>query len=125
METISLGTVLDFLTWLSDSTNMAPAMVLAHYAVFSNPLKFGLKLHIPERALSLVLKGINAARELRHQPVLTWSLHRVQQHMTFNGVPLEESHLLHRATFLLALATRYIASQLAALLVHSSPSLLE
>lgn len=56
---------MDFLTWLADTTNKVPAMVLAYYAALVEPLRFGLSPHIPERALSLVLKGISAIREPR------------------------------------------------------------
>lgn len=52
-------------------------------------------------------------------------MHRVLQHLIFDGVPLEESHLFQRAAFLLALVIGYRASQLAALTKHSSFSHLE
>lgn len=82
-------------------------MVSAYYAALVDPLRLGFGLHIPERALSLLLREKNASRELRRQPVLAWSLHRDLQHLTFDGVPLEENQLLQRATFLFAQATGY------------------
>lgn len=66
------------------------------------------------------MKGINTSREPRWQPVLVWSFHRALQYLTFEGVTLEESHLLQQAIFLLALAMDYRASQLAALTHHPS-----
>lgn len=123
--TISASTILDFLTWLADSTNRAPATVSAHYAALADPLRFGMGIRVPQRALSLLMKGISSSREPRRQPVLAWSLHRVLQYLTFEGVTMEVGHFLQRAVFLLALATGYRASQLAAVTRHPSFSRLE
>lgn len=120
----SVNTVLGFLTWVVDSTNRAPAMILAHYVTLADPLLFRLILHIPEWALSLLMKGISTSREPRSQAVLAWFLHRVPCHLTFSGVPLEERNHLQRAAFLLTLATGYRASLLALLSRHPSFSLM-
>ena len=125
IESVSASTVLDFLTWLADSTNRAPATVSTHYAALADPLRFGLGIRVPQRALSLLLKGISSSREPRRQPVLSWSLHRVLQYLTFEGITMGEEHFLQRAVFLLALATGYRASQLAAVTRHPSFSKLE
>ncbi|XP_076065921.1 uncharacterized protein LOC143039577 [Oratosquilla oratoria] len=123
--TISASTVLDFLSWLADTTNRAPATISAHYAALADPLYFGMNITVPQRARNLLMKGIRASREPRRQPVLAWSLHRVLQYLTFEGTIMEEEHFLQRAVFLLALATGYRASQLAAITRHQSFSKLE
>ncbi|KAK8396077.1 hypothetical protein O3P69_005289 [Scylla paramamosain] len=123
--TISAITVLDFLTWLADSTNRTPATVSAHYAALADLLRFGMDIRVPRRALSILRKGISSSREPRHQAVLAWSLHRVLQYLTFDEVTMEEEHFFQHAVFLLALATGYRALQLAAVTRHSSFSSLE
>ena len=125
VRTVSPNTVLDFLTWLADSTNRTRATVSAHHAALADPLHFGMDIQVPQRALSLVLKGIGASREPKRPPVLAWSLHRVLQYLAFEGITMGEEHFLQRAVFLLALATGYRASQLAAVTRHSSFSKLE
>lgn len=112
LDMIFLDTVLAFLIWLANFTNRALSIVSAHYVALTEPLRFGLSLHIPERVLSPLLKGINASREPRCQLVMALFLHHVLQHLTFNGVPLEENHLHQGTVFLLALVTGYRASQL-------------
>lgn len=112
--------VLDFLTWIADSTNKALVTVSTHYAALANPLNFRLDLHVLERALALMPKGITASREPRHQLVVAWILHHVLQYLTFDGVPIEELHLLKGPTFLLALAIGYRVSQIVASTCHSS-----
>ncbi|XP_045106652.1 uncharacterized protein LOC123501712 [Portunus trituberculatus] len=62
VEVISASTVLDFLAWLADSTNRAPATVSAHYAALADPLRFGMEIRVPRRALSLLLKYIRSSR---------------------------------------------------------------
>lgn len=57
VEIISTDTVLDFLTWLADSTNRTPANVLAHYAVLADLLCFDFRIQVLDRALSFLLKG--------------------------------------------------------------------
>lgn len=90
----------------------------------SNPL-ICMGIRVPQRALSLLVKGISSSREPRRQPVLTWSLHCVLQYLAFGGLTCEEKHFLQRALFLLAFATGYGASQLAAVIHYPSFSRLE
>ncbi|KAK3887291.1 hypothetical protein Pcinc_008555 [Petrolisthes cinctipes] len=117
---ISEDTVLEFLTWLADSTNRAPATVLAHHAALSDPLLLGFNIKVSERPLSLLRMGIRAGTAPHRAQAPSWSLHRVLSYLTFEGVPLEVCHLLQKALFLLALATGYRASQLAALTRHTA-----
>ncbi|XP_076055328.1 uncharacterized protein LOC143033730 [Oratosquilla oratoria] len=84
-----------------------------------------MNIRVPQRERNLLMKGIRASREPRRQPVLAWSLHRVLQYLTFEGTIMEGEHFLQRAVFLLALATGYRASQLAAITRHQSFSNLE
>lgn len=71
------------------------------------------------------MKGVSSSRDPRRQSVLAWSLHRVLQYLAFEGVTMEEEHFLQRSVFLLALATNYRASQLAAVTRLPSFSRLE
>ncbi|KAK3883152.1 hypothetical protein Pcinc_012511 [Petrolisthes cinctipes] len=116
----SSAKVLEFLTWLADSTNRAPATVLAHHAALSDPLLLGFNIKVSERPLSLLRMGIRAGTAPHRAQTPSWSLHRVLSYLTFEGVPLEVCHLLQKALFLLALATGYRASQLAALTRHTA-----
>lgn len=63
------NTVLDFLLWLADSTNMTLATISGHYAALSDPM-----VQIPERALSLRKKGIRSGRVQERSPSQAWSL---------------------------------------------------
>lgn len=65
VDTIFTGTVMDFLTRPADSTNNALATILVHYVALADPLRFDFDKQVPDRALSLLLKGISTSRELR------------------------------------------------------------
>lgn len=51
---------------------------------------------------------------------MEWSLHKVLHYLSFEGVDISTTLSLHRAVFLLALATGNRSSQLAALTCHPS-----
>ena len=55
------STVLDFLSWLANVGNRAPATITAHYAALADPLWFGANIRIEERVLQLFKKGIRAS----------------------------------------------------------------
>lgn len=57
---VTVVTVLEFLAWLADSSNRAPATVSEHYAALADPLRFGLGVLVPKRELSLLIRGIRA-----------------------------------------------------------------
>ena len=120
LQSVSEGTVLDFLTWLAESTNRAPATVMGHYAALADPLYFALGIKVPERTLKLFKRGLRAGAAPSRAPTPAWSLHRALHYLAFEGVVMEEDHFLQRATFLLALASGYRASQLAALSRHEA-----
>ncbi|KAK8394259.1 hypothetical protein O3P69_006450 [Scylla paramamosain] len=74
--------VLDFLSWLADITNRAPATVSAH------PLHLALGITIPARALALLKRGIRASKPTQRPPQLAWAsqLAALTRHDAFASV---------------------------------------
>ncbi|MPC46628.1 hypothetical protein E2C01_040351 [Portunus trituberculatus] len=101
--------------------NRPSVTVSAHSAALPDPLYFGLSITMEERALTLLRRGIRATTMPARRGAPQWSLHKVLHYVTFDGISqLQEQHYLQRAIFLLALATGYRASQIAALTRHPS-----
>ena len=95
--------VLDFLSWLTTTT-----------------LNITLNITLPQRPMALLQKGIRAQRPSQRGPVLSWSLHKVLNYLTFTNADLSLDQRLQRVVFLTALATGFRSSQLAALTRHPS-----
>ena len=57
---LTASTILDFLSWLANVGNRAPATISAHYAALVDPLWFGADIRVDERVLRLLMKGIRA-----------------------------------------------------------------
>lgn len=118
ITSLSPSVVLDLLEWLANARSRAAATVSAHYVALADPLFSGFNISVDE-TLTLLKRGIRARRVPRRPTTPKWSLHRVLQHLTFEGAgQLSENQLLQRAVFLFALATGYRASQLAAFTRH-------
>lgn len=47
-DSISSGTILNFLAWLADFTKGAPAIILAHHSALANLIRFGYGIQVPE-----------------------------------------------------------------------------
>ncbi|KAK4322186.1 hypothetical protein Pmani_006985 [Petrolisthes manimaculis] len=117
---LSQDTVLSFLTWLSSTGNRAPATVTAHVSALADPLWFGADIHLERRALTLLSWGIRATSTPGPRNTPRWSLHKVLASVETLTQSQGEDELLMSSLFLLALATGFRASQLAALTRHSN-----
>ncbi|KAK4322184.1 hypothetical protein Pmani_006983 [Petrolisthes manimaculis] len=115
---LSQDTVLSFLTWLSSTGNRAPATVTAHVSALADPLWFGADIHLEGRALTLLSWGIRATSTPGPRNTPRWSLHKVLASVETLTQSQGEDELLMSSLFLLALATGFRASQLAALTRH-------
>lgn len=115
---LTASTILDFLSWLANVGNRAPATISAHYAALVDPLWFGADIRVDERVLRLLMKGIRANIIPGPRTSPKWSLHKVLASLSAVADDLSENTVLQRAIFLLALATGFRASQLAALTRH-------
>ena len=115
VERVSEDTVLSFLAWLGNTTNRASATVASHHSALAAPLKFSLGITVRPRALELLLKGLKARRPPATRAAPEWSLHKVLQYLQATSSQPSPAQALQRAAFLLALATGFRASQLAAL----------
>lgn len=118
MPQVKVATVLEFLAWLATSSNRVPAPVNAHYGALADPLHFVLGVVLPLRKLTLPLRGIRASRAIQRPPPVKWSLHKVLHYQSFEGIAVDLTRSIHRAVFLLVLASGYRSSQLAALKHH-------
>lgn len=114
MPQVTPATVLEFLAWLATSSNRAPGTVNAHHATLADPLLFGLGMVVPQSEFTLLLRGVRARRPHRPPPV-EWSLHKILHYLSFEGVDVDVTLSPNKAVFLLALASGYRSSKLAAL----------
>ncbi|KAK4321227.1 hypothetical protein Pmani_007952 [Petrolisthes manimaculis] len=115
---LSQDTVLSFLTWLSSTGNRAPATVISHVSALADPLWFGADIHLEGRALSLLSRGIRATSTPGPRNIPGWSLHKVLASVESLTQTQGEDERLMSSLFLLALASGFRASQLAALTRH-------
>ncbi|KAK4324290.1 hypothetical protein Pmani_005130 [Petrolisthes manimaculis] len=115
---LSQDTVLSFLTWLSSTGNRASATVTSHVSALADPLWFGADIHLERRALSLLSRGIRATSTPGRRNTPRWSLHKVLASVESLTQTQGEDELLMSSLFLLALASGFRASQLAALTRH-------
>ncbi|KAK4328441.1 hypothetical protein Pmani_001189 [Petrolisthes manimaculis] len=117
---ISQDTVLSFLTWLSTTGNRAPATITTHVAALADPLWFGAGIQLEERTLSLLKRGIRANTTPGPRTTPRWSLHKVLASVETMTQEQGEDEKLVSSLFLLALATGFRASQLAAFTRHTN-----
>ncbi|XP_076052207.1 uncharacterized protein LOC143031779 [Oratosquilla oratoria] len=118
VKLVSQATVLAFLAWLGNNTNRVPSTVASHHSALADPLKFSLGIRVHTRALKLLLRGLRVKRPPSRRVTPKWSLHKVLQFLETRLVPLNSAGYLMRALFLIALATGFRSSQLAALTRH-------
>ncbi|KAK4311182.1 hypothetical protein Pmani_017301 [Petrolisthes manimaculis] len=115
---LSQDTVLPFLAWLSSTGNRAPATFTAHVSALADPLWFGADIHLEGRALTLLSRGIRASSTPGSRNTPRWSLHKVLASVETLTQSQGEDELPMSSLFLLALATGFRASQLAAITRH-------
>ena len=114
---VSQDVVLRFLSYLFHERNYSVATINTHIAALKDPLWYGFQVVLDPRVLDLLRRSFFLQRPPSKTSRPFWSLSKVLNSLSPPEFPSNPSKilLLHKAVFLLALATGLRASQLHAL----------
>ena len=119
---MSVSIIYDFLSYMFHSRKRAAPTISTYAAALADPLRFGFGIEVRSRILDLMRRGFFIQRPPTRRHQVFWSLRKVLEYLRgpeFSIAP-DPRKLLHKALFLVAMASGLRASQLHALVRHPS-----
>ena len=118
VQRVDKNTFVKFASFLFHKRKLSPSSVNVHLAAITDPLKFAFNISPDKRALELIRNSYFHQRPAKKTSIPKWNLQKVLDYLSQEKFMVNPSNLdkLHKAIFLVALATGLRISQLAALI---------
>ena len=118
IKTISSDIFLEFASYLFHKLKLSIPTVSCHISAISDPLKFAYNISASTRFMELLKSSFFIQRPPKRKSAPAWSLRAVLNNLASGTYVAEPSHdqLMSKAIFLIALASGYRISELAALM---------